>query len=91
MGISSAYLGRVETARLLSVVPVPGQEAVGVNWGTGAPSEAVDIFLGDVQKPPGHGPGSPAQGVPAGAGVGQRRTGSPANLNCSGILGKAIW
>ena len=32
------------------------------------------LLPGDVQKPPGHGPGSPALGVPAGAEVGQRGT-----------------
>lgn len=67
-------------ARLLSVVPVPGEEAVGKNWSTGVPSEAVGLFPGDVQKLPGCGPGPPALGIPAGAGVGQRGTEGPASL-----------
>lgn len=33
-------------ARLLSVVPVPGEEAVGKNWSTGVPSEAVGLPWG---------------------------------------------
>lgn len=39
------------------------------------------FLLGDVQKPPGHGPGPPVLGVPAGAGVGQKA------LPASAILG----
>ena len=44
------------------------------------------LLLGDVQKPPGHGPGPPALGVPAGAGVGQRDAEGPASLSFPGVL-----
>ena len=74
---------------------VPGQEAMGSSWSTGSPSEHWELeqvaqrlwglLLGHVQKLPGHGPGPPALGVPAGAEVGQRGPASPANLSCSGI------
>jgi len=42
------------------------------------------LFLGDLQKPPGHRPGPPALGVPAGAGVGQM---AQRALTASAILG----
>ena len=46
------------------------------------------LLRDDVQKPPGHGPGPPALGVPAGAEVGQRGTEDPASLSHSVVLWK---
>jgi len=37
---------------------------------TGCPERLWDLLLGDLQKPPGNGPGQPALGGPAGVGVG---------------------
>jgi len=44
------------------------------------------LLRDDVQKLPGHGPGPPALGVPAGAEVGQRGTEDPASLSHSVVL-----
>lgn len=46
--------------------------------------EPVSI-LGELQKLPGHGPGRPAPGGPAGAGLGGMDPGVPAQLAHSGI------
>ena len=53
--------------------------------GTGRP-DVVEIkrdLLGDLQKLPGHGPGHPALGGPAGAGEGPGRPKDPASLQQS--------